>query len=237
MGWERFTLPSTLTRMRRWYWRLRSFWNLRRLMKSRQRILVIGDSHALSLAESSPVTRMWPVGGRASDGLEWWALWLGPRLAYSIARDGFPLVARIWSRFFPSLLIQFGEIDCRTRFVGRPESIGTTALGLLGRAIDQIGASTTSCVYLCAPPAPSVGYMSKEYPVAGSLSERSKVWKVYCSYLNLESQKRDTPFLEFPSLLVMDGALARGWTDDGCHVNTSGASIWRSSIAGSLAIS
>ncbi len=199
--------------------------------KYRKRILVIGDSHASFLLHGYPHTN----GSREN----FWAFWLGPKLLFSISRDGVNIernMERTLRVIAPTYIcFLFGEIDVRTRlshFTDQPEvtqRIVNLYLAQCRFFSDSHGLKFK--VVLEAPPPTRHLNLSKDFPTRGSIGDRSKAHALLTQELRIQSRKEGFEFVPFPAtLLDSEGHLADQYTSDGCHTSLIANEIWRSQI-------
>lgn len=203
----------------------------------------VGDSHApyLSGAQLAPVARS--AEGNA-------VVWLGPRLMYSVARDGFPrpllpqLAGLSWRLRERRLVVALGEIDCRVHLVERV-SAGDD-LAFVARYVDRVRELRQQLeapsVVILGPVPPSdlvVGYDNPEFPRRGTLAERIAVTRLLDERLRSAVAAADGHDIVFASLLFLaapDGRLRDDRTDDGIHVNAAGSAEVRVHLDANLAL-
>jgi len=201
------------------------------------RRLWIGDSHATFLAG----TRVRPFDVSSEhEGV----VWLGPRLMYSIARDGFPdpLTPELHGvslDLAPTpIVLVFGEIDCRVHLVERLAAGGSLDFvsRYVARAAELRARVGASHIVLLGPVPPSdQGESNPEFPKNGTLAERIAVARLLERTLSEATASlgdRRVAVAPITSLLAGSetGELAGRLTDDGTHVNPLGADLIRKQL-------
>lgn len=207
--------------------------------------LWVGDSHSVHLTIDHPPAKL-PRLQRVGPGRFVWHL--GPRLLFSIARDGFPSEISRFSgiaRFVPiprrlRLVLVFGEIDVRCHLGPRVAAPGFSAAfaatfvercGQLSRRLRATDAT------VLVPVPPGRGYESTEqFPIRGSLDERlaalEAVRRELAAAVGAWSGPPPMRLLDATPLLAdPDGVLQVRYTFDGCHVNLDGAVVVRTAYA------
>jgi hypothetical protein len=200
--------------------------------------LWIGDSHATFVAGTR--VRAFDVSSE-HEGV----VWLGPRLMYSIARDGFPdpltpeLDGVSLDLTLTPVVLVFGEIDCRVHLVERLAAGGSLEFvsRYVVRAAELRARLGASDIVLLGPVPPSdKGESNPEFPKNGTLAERiavSRLLERTLSEATASLRDRRVAAVPITSLLAGSetGALARQLTDDGTHVNPLGADLIRGRLA------
>lgn len=204
--------------------------------------LWVGDSHAVFL------NNCWPVSSRLSRIDDQRFVWhLGPRLMYSIANNGFPLdvllVARLIHWFGGSrnvaLIFVFGEIDVRVHLADT-QAQSRRSLKFLSeyaeqcRLLGQKLGATHVVVTVPVPPGDSFDD-APEFPRSGTLAERINAFRelrqALEAALSATGAEPKTVLLDCTEKLANpDGSLRADLTDDGCHVNKSGALLVRGGV-------
>lgn len=202
--------------------------------------LWIGDSHAPFLNEC------WPVRSRSMTRIhDHEFVWhVGPRLMWSIANKGFPpevrLVARLLHRFgtsrHRSLIVVFGEIDVRVHLVGAQARSGPS-MSFVREYVDQcllLARTMHADRVLVAVPVPPGDSFDDDpnFPRSGTLAERIGAFrllrKALVAAVETAGAEPTTLLLDCTEELAdSDGSLRIDLTDDGCHVNHSGAEVVR----------
>ena len=199
--------------------------------------LWIGDSHATFVAG----TRVRPFDVSSEhEGV----VWLGPRLMYSIAREGFPdpltpeLDGVSLDLTLTPVVLVFGEIDCRVHLVERLAAGGRLDFvsRYVARAAElraRVGAS--HIVLLCPVPPSDKGELDPEFPKNGTLAERIAVTQLLERTLSEATASLGEPrvvVVPITGLLTGSetGELAPQFTDDGTHVNPLGADLIRKQL-------
>ena len=222
---------------------------LRRAMRRGDvRELWIGDSHAvLCNDERWP----WPVLHEAHIPGQW-ILHLGPRLMYSVARDGLPRsvtrLARVIARADVAAdtpwLFAFGEIDVRCHLATRINTT-TDPLGFIAtyvRTVHRVAsAGGARRAFVVVPPPPSDAVeLHEEFPVTGTLAERIGVHvRVAQALREAASAVSDATVavavIDCTHVLAdSDGALRGELTFDGCHTNEAGRAAMRTQVLAAL---
>jgi len=192
--------------------------------------LLIGDSHSVANAGGvlGPGARL-RRGLCLSDGRRLWALHLGPRLAFSIARAGIPTEVRV-SRRFSSIVLVVGEIDVRTR----PNDLQQETTDLIAEAIytrltEWMKTNAPSATGFVAAPIPpsSTPNLSKDFPSTGTLADRLDAHARLTGSLSTRIQEPLMLIDGTSALAGNSGQLLDRYSDDGCHLNRSGSAEWR----------
>jgi hypothetical protein len=216
--------------------RLEVQWLLHRTRRTSLNRLWIGDSHASFLADA-PLKRFALTSGADA------VVWLGPRLMYSLSREGFPdpLIPELRKGLDLAdtpIVLAAGEIDCRVHLVERRNQAGFLAF-----VADYVQRVSELRVRLGAPrafilgpvPPSDLGPENFELPRIGTLLERVAVSK------ELEAELCESVIrLEDPALSAFPlgrrladkrtGELARNFSLDGCHVNRLGSLMLRDKL-------
>jgi lysophospholipase L1-like esterase len=199
----------------------------------------IGDSHAVHMNSPTMIAAL----RRLPDGR--WVWHLGPRVMFSIAREGLPTavlrVLRLVSRTRRAREIvwgfSFGEIDVRCHLVprmGDPDAaleFVPIYLERLRRAATAAGARRA--VVLIPPPESDVYPEQIGFPVVGSLAER-----IEASHALRDAMIRAAKDLpaDGASIHLIDltdafsderGAMREDLTYDGLHANDEGRAVMR----------
>lgn len=205
--------------------------------------LWLGDSHAAHLNDG-----LWPCPRlrRLAGGRFIWHL--GPRLMFSIARDGFPYGVELMCRALGmigrrdrlALCFALGEIDVRCHLAPRLVT-ATTAPTFPGIYVDRgrrlgmvVGAAA---VIFVVPTPPSDDYEDVSgFPIRGALTERLHAFGLLRDGLaTAVAAASDGPpsyVLDCTvSLARQDGSLRPDLTIDGCHVNDQGRIVVRNTLA------
>jgi hypothetical protein len=199
------------------------------------RYLVIGDSHASFLVHNRVL---------ANQGYEgMWALWCGPKLLFSIGRDGLRLGNDMMRtiRFMKAThtLFCFGEIDVRTRHnllnsEKDVQRITNSYLKSLKKFSDKY--SLKSRVVLEPPPPfffrDLIDVSSDdEYPIRGNPEDRLLAHNLLARELKLLSINYGFIFIPFPEVLKeASGYFSDKYSHDTCHANKAANDIWKLQI-------
>lgn len=193
----------------------------------------IGDSHAMCFNEERTSAAL----TRASEGQLVWHL--GPRLMFSLSREGFPrrvrLAARLMNRisrsdsFIPVFVA--GEIDVRCHLVPRSKAEGFD-LSFVEEFVRQgcqlatlMGSHT---VVFAVPPPPSVTCpVIPEFPTRGSIEERCEMFmdlrEALITAVGTAAAEMRVVLLDATDDLMDESSgLRQELTDDGCHTNALG---------------
>lgn len=184
----------------------------------------IGDSHA-SFTSESRITQT--LLRQSTDAL----IWLGPKLMYSISKNGFPpwLLRSMRYQVFRRvpLVFSFGEIDVRAHLVAKlEEGQNFDFVSSYVQRIVEIGKSNNGLKLIIMGPVPpsDIGISDPRYPRNGTLAERIKAAQLLNSRVENECDKFGIKFLDVSSIVANgDGSLRSEFTDDGCHLNHVGA--------------
>ncbi len=188
------------------------------------KILTIGDSHAIHF--HSFLKRSYSKNKNI-------LFWLGPKLMYSVARNGFGLtrlqqgILRAWG---PDLcFIWLGEIDVRMHLVKHRES-GIDHLDWLNDFLEQVvdlGKITQSAEVILFSPIPQSDRKKQDdqFPWYGSIQERVVAQTNLVQKIKgLQSQSEFCfHFFDITELLQgPKGSLQLQYSDDFCHLNHKG---------------
>lgn len=196
--------------------------------------LWIGDSHGPFLA-GVPLRRF-----AVSEGCEA-VVWLGPRLMYSIARNGFPdpLIPELRGIELhlatTPIVLTLGEIDCRVHLAQRLHTAGN--LDFVARYVQRAAELRTNLgachTFVVGPVPPSdMGTDDPAYSRSGTLQQRVVASRLLERRLCEATAQVGEPWVSAIPIgdLVGDsetGALAARFTHDGCHLNVLGAELVR----------
>ena len=202
----------------------------------------VGDSHAVHMNSPTMITAL----RRLPDGR--WVMHVGPRVMFSISREGLPAAAlrvlRLMSRTPRARDIvwgfSFGEIDVRCHLVPRmkdPEA----ALAFVPAYLEHLQDAATSAgarraIVLIPPPESDVYPDQIGFPVVGSLTER-----IDASHALRDAMVKAAADLPASgaSLSLIDltadfsderGAMREDLTYDGLHANDDGRAVFRGHV-------
>ena len=202
----------------------------------------IGDSHAVHINTPAMVTAL----RRLPDGR--WVWHLGPRIMFSIAREGFPpALLRVLGMISHSRraseivwAFSFGEIDVRCHLVPRMGD-PATALGFVPTYLDHVQRAATlagarRALVLIPPPESDVYPEQIGFPIVGTLEER-----VETSHALRDAMLRAAKELpsEGAAVHLIDvtedfsderGAIIEDLTYDGLHTNDAGRALIRKRV-------
>jgi hypothetical protein len=212
-------------------------WLLFRARRTSLNSLWIGDSHASFLADA-PLKRFAVTS--AADAV----VWLGPRLMYSLSREGFPdpllpELRRGLDLTTAPIIVTAGEIDCRVHLVERRHRADAFAFvaDYVARASELRIRLNAPRVFLLGPVPPSdSGPENLDLPRTGTLAERVAVSR------GLEAELCESVIrVGDPAISAVPlgrhlgdpntGELARHLSLDGCHVNLLGSRAVREVLA------
>jgi hypothetical protein len=200
--------------------------------------LWVGDSHSSHLNNGD-----WPVPDlrRVARGRYVWHL--GPRLMFSVARDGLPAdvvrTARRMGRYGRPATVRwifvFGEIDIRCHLAPR---LTEGPLNFPARYVEHaVTAAVTAKareIVLAVPVPPSDEVQDAQgFPVAGTLAQRLVAFAKVRDELAAGVASHHDDAIRVLLLDATDGladqtgALRTAMSFDGCHVNESGRSVVR----------
>ena len=200
----------------------------------------VGDSHSVLLN-----TGRFPFPGVGAAAPGRWVIHLGPRVMYSIARDGFPpalqgLAARI-GRLTASQRVSwffvFGEIDIRCHLAPRLADGGD--VGFVAQYVDHVRALTAiigpAASRVVVPVPPCIDVLDHNaFPVAGSPEQRLAAHRAVREALHAAAADTgdEVGVLDMtPALMQPDGLMQPQFTDDGCHTNAAGRAVVRRETA------
>lgn len=190
-------------------------------------ILIVGDSHSTFLS-GSPIGAHFFVRGDQMGPWQFWSAWLGPRLAFSVARDGLPIWLRSSIRFFDAVVLCVGEIDTRTRFAQPIFVPEQTASGLADLANKLAHDYPGVFVSIAEPPPPGTDWVSSRLPYVGDIAERIEGYRRFRSGLRSSVHARNVNIISAPEdWFSADFSLDPRVTLDGLHINDVSALKWR----------
>jgi lysophospholipase L1-like esterase len=199
----------------------------------------IGDSHAVHMNSPTMITAL----RRLPDGR--WVMHVGPRVMFSISREGLPTAALRVMRLLSHTrrareivwAFSFGEIDVRCHLVprmGDPDA----ALAFVQPYLEHLQSAATSAgarraLVLIPPPESDVYPDQIGFPVVGSLAER-----IEASHALRDAMVKAAAGLPIDgcSLSLIDltddfsderGAMREDLTYDGLHANDDGRAVFR----------
>ncbi|MBU2695730.1 hypothetical protein [Pimelobacter sp. 30-1] len=226
--------------------RLRGWLALVRLLVAAARGQVdeiwVGDSHSVTFnTEHSPLPGILRTGERR------WTWHLGPRVMFSIARDGFPptllrvarLIARVRGAREAEWYFSFGEIDIRCHLAPRLAQGGDVGFvaTYADRVHDLLGRLGADHGTLVVPVPPCLdSYDHAAFPVAGTPEERLAAHRSVRSALvvavGAAPAHPQLRLLDLTDALAGPSGLMRDeLTDDGCHTNAAGRDVVRRAVA------
>ncbi|MDX6234901.1 MAG: hypothetical protein QOH68_4040 [Nocardioidaceae bacterium] len=202
----------------------------------------VGDSHAVHMNSPTMITAL----RRLPDGR--WVMHVGPRVMYSIAREGLPaaalrvirLVGRVRRGHEIVWGFSFGEIDVRCHLVPRMDdpdaalSFVPSYLRHLQEAAASAGARRA--IVLIPPPESDVYPDQIGFPVVGTLAER-----IEASHALRDAMVKAAADLPggSTSISLIDltdefsderGAMREDLTYDGLHANDTGRAVFRARV-------
>ncbi len=199
-----------------------------RILLIKPKLIFIGDSHAHFFFENKKIKRF------SLKNRNKLIIWLGPKLLYSVSRNGFELkkrvriILRIASNNQP-VVILLGEIDCRVHFVEKTLVLGiqefdNIAYNYKNFVISLIDTYGFAKAIIIAPFPPSnLGLDNLKFPRNGSISDRVLVTKLITESLLRISSTQFNVINCSPLISIKDGSLDEKYTDDGVHLNFLGS--------------
>ena len=205
--------------------------------RSRSVVHVIGDSHAALFSGRDSMIDAWPRSSRDPSG-RFRAYRLGPVLTYRLsdlaatARGREKLLATLAYGPVPprgTVMLCFGEIDCRYHLLRQAESQGrgveevvSECVARYARVVLEVQAmGFATCVWGVIPAnevAP--GEEDPEYPFRGTAHERSAVARIFNGLLADRLEPHGVPVISiFDSLVGPDGLPRRGYYMDPVHLS------------------
>ncbi len=207
----------------------------------RVREVWIGDSNAVHMNSAD----MFAAARRFPNGL--WVIHLGPRVMFSIAREGLPpAVLRLlrWTRRTPRAHdiiwgFSFGEIDVRCHLVphmAEPDALEFvgTYLGLVQRAASSAGARRA--LVLIPPPQSDTYDEQAGFPIKGTIEERTATNRELRDALiravaQLPSDGAAVHLVDVVDDLADErGHMREDMTFDGLHTNEKGRAVFRAAV-------
>lgn len=181
----------------------------------------LGDSHA-SFNSGIPLRDLLRRSG--TDAL----IWLGPRLMFSISKDGFPdfLFKPRYKNLMKGnrkLLVSFGEIDIRVHL--SRESSKVQKFEWVGSYVEAVSELLNfwnpSVVFILGPVPPSGGMVDSQFPVNETLALRIEGTNLMNE--KLATQTSNNPKIRFVSLSSLlgdnEGLLLSKFYQDGVHAS------------------
>lgn len=206
----------------------------------------IGDSHVVHVNSPTMVTAL----RRLPDGR--WIWHLGPRIMYSIAREGLPpallrtleLISRTRRAKDIVWVFSFGEIDVRCHLaprLGKPDAFAFVAryLERLQRAATRAGARRT--LVLIPPPVSEEYPEQAGFPVVGTFAERVDANRALRDALIKAAAGLPADGAALHLIDVTEefsdgrGGVKDGLTFDGLHTNEAGRAVIRKRVEEILA--
>lgn len=202
----------------------------------------VGDSHSVLLN-----TGRFPFPGVATSAPGRWVIHLGPRVMYSIARDGFPpalhrlagRVRRIPAARDVSWFFVFGEIDIRCHVA--PRLAKGADVAFVATYVDRVRALTATIGTLSAravvPVPPCDDVLDHDaFPIAGTPQQRLAAHRAIREALHQATEATSQiGVLDMTAALITpDGFMRDEFTDDGCHTNTAGRVVVRREVEQAL---
>ncbi|PWN04917.1 hypothetical protein DJ010_04770 [Nocardioides silvaticus] len=214
---------------------------LRAAFTGRLKEIWVGDSHAAL----TPARELGAPLRHIEDGR--WVCHLGPRLQFSIARQGLPpavlrifrLVGRAKNAKNVLWIYSFGEIDVRCHLVPRMEQPGTYDFvpQYLERIREAARATGSERVLVYVPPPESdVAEEQTGFPVVGTLEERTRALHLMRDAMHKAAAAMSD---DGPRIVLVDcidefsdenGIWQWRYTYDGLHTNDEGRAVVRAKI-------
>jgi len=197
--------------------------------------LWIGDSHArFNLGHGRLSRRLARID---SKNFVWS---IGPRLAYSITRKGWPVDVRVGARLTNQhtrtpneTVFVLGEIDIRM-FLSQEVAKASVSLDFLQSYLARC--QELACLQrrrpVVAVPIPPSSWLDLDFsPGAGPTQDRLAAHVIFRQQLfHLAARNLNAPIAIFDcsnTLSDENGLLNEIYTDDGCHLNDAGALLYR----------
>jgi hypothetical protein len=202
----------------------------------------VGDSHAVHMNSPTMITAL----RRLPDGR--WVMHVGPRVMYSIAREGLPTAALrvlgMVSRTRRASEIvwgfSFGEIDVRCHLVPRmsdPEAALSFVPAYLQHLQDATAlAGARRAIVLIPPPESDVYPDQIGFPVVGTLAERIDASHALRDAMvkaaaNLPGDGATISLIDITDEFSDErGAMREDLTYDGLHANDTGRAVFRARV-------
>jgi lysophospholipase L1-like esterase len=202
----------------------------------------VGDSHAVHMNSPTMITAL----RRLPDGR--WVMHVGPRVMYSISREGLPAAAlrvlRLMSRTPRARDIvwgfSFGEIDVRCHLVprmGDPDAALSFVPSYLRHLQDAATSAGARRALVLIPPPESDVYPDQiGFPVVGSLSERVDASHALRDAMvkaaaDLPSSGASISLIDITEEFSDErGAMREDLTYDGLHANDEGRAVFRAAV-------
>ena len=196
--------------------------------------LWLGDSHALCFNRGISLSMFvrTPDGG--------FVVRFGPRLMYSIAKNGMPekinRVARFVGRFGrPGTvvpIISAGEIDIRCHLSGREPDYSFVD-EYVAVCAEMFELTKAPVGYIVVPPPPNRDCPNVDlYPIKGTIDERIESTRgVRAALQDAVASHPNVELFDFNDVLGNpDGTMIAELSDDGCHTNPKGIGVVRAHI-------
>jgi hypothetical protein len=196
--------------------------------------LWLGDSHALCFNRGISLSMFVRT---PEDGF---VVRFGPRLMYSIAKNGMPekitRVARFVGRFGrPGTvvpIISAGEIDIRCHLSGREQDYSFVD-EYVAVCAEMFELTKAPVGYIVVPPPPNRECPSVDlYPIKGTIDERIESTRgVRAALRDAVAAHPKVELLDFSDILSNpDGSMLADLSDDGCHTNAKGIGVVRARV-------
>jgi len=173
-------------------------------------IYTIGDSHCHN-------------GFSNIKSINW--IHLGPKLCYSIGRDGIDLN---FLNDGDTIIFCFGEIDCRCHIHKHvtPENTFQQIIDEIVenyfKQIKKITKKVKICIYNVIPPPVSVKVENQDFPIRGSIEDRIKYAKYFNQKLKEGCLLNNFIFIDiYDSYANKDGSLNMELSDGIIHIKNS----------------
>jgi lysophospholipase L1-like esterase len=202
----------------------------------------IGDSHAVHMNSPTMITAL----RRLPDGR--WVWHVGPRVMYSIAREGLPTAALRVLRLVNHTrrardivwAFSFGEIDVRCHLVPRMTD-PDAALAFVPLYLERLRRAATAAgarraLVLIPPPESDVYPDQIGFPVVGTLAERIEASHALRDAMVRAAKDLPTDGARIHLVDVTEefsderGAMREDLTYDGLHANDAGRAVFREAV-------
>ena len=192
-------------------------------------IRVIGDSHVSVLSGRADLQPCWPKRVRSAfAGVE--TIRLGSYLAYSVTRSGHMARRKLMAALRTSkpndtIVLSFGEIDCRCHVVRQAElrkvPIATVARELAREYVHAARALVPDrgLFFLCAPPTSPVLHRNTAWARAGTFEQRRRAVQAFNRELKRVADKAGYRAIDVTgTVLGVDGRANPLFAWDGLHL-------------------
>lgn len=207
-----------------------------KIQLSKPSMIYMGDSHAYYLSGNTRPIKKFSLN---KSGVL--TIWIGPKLLYTIANQGFLLDKRMKIvlmsvRNSPTIVFILGEIDCRVHFVKKTLVLGDKEFDSVALKYKSIitqfvtDNSLGKCIVLAPFPQSDFGLGNPRIQRDGALSERVLVTKKITDSLLKISSENFIVIDNSNDLSDQNHSLEKKYTDDDVHLNSLGIQIVKDEI-------